>query len=135
MPFGQQLKQGIMSGFHWTKNLLQKTYSGGKQALGILDQGMNTGAGIYESLKPALENLAPESMQQGLQQLDTHVGKAQEQYNTIRNKIDSGEQRIRDNVGMVMGNLKKKGYDVLTHPTTGQRFHTGLLAKYFFLKQ
>ena len=88
---------------------------------------MKTATGIYESLKPALQNLAPEAMQQGLQKLDTHVGKAQDKYNQIRNRMDTGEQRIRDNVGMVMGNLKKKGVtDVLTNPNTGQRFHTGI---------
>ena len=71
-------------------------------------------------------------MQSSLNALDTHVEKAQDKYNTLRNKIDSGEQKIRDNVGMVMGNLtktgvlpKKKGYDVLTNPNTGQQFHTG----------
>ena len=73
MPFGQKLRSGIMSGINWTKNLLQKTYHHGKQALGIADQGMETATGLYESLKPALQNLAPESMQQGLQKLDTHV--------------------------------------------------------------
>ena len=66
-------------------------------------------------------------MQQGLQKLDTHVEKAQDKYNTLRNKIDSGEQKIRDNVGMVMGNLQKNkiSYDVLRNPNTGQEFHTG----------
>ena len=74
---------------------------------------MKTATGIYESLKPALQNLAPEAMQQGLQKLDTHVGKAQDKYNQMRNRIDTGEQKIRDNVGMVMGNLKKKGIQSL----------------------
>ena len=112
MPFGQKLRSGIMSGIRFTKNLFQKTYHYGKQALGILDQGVKTGAGIYEAVKPALQNLAPEAMQAGLQKLDTHVDKAQDKYNTLRNKIDSGEQKVRENVGMVMGNLKKKNINI-----------------------
>ena len=107
MPFGQKLRSSIMGGINFTKNLLQKTYHHGKQTLGILDKGVRAGAGIYDAVKPALQNLAPEAMQSGLEKLDTHVNKAQDKYNTLRNKIDSGEQKIRDNVGMVMGNLKK----------------------------
>ena len=76
MPFGQKLRSGIMSGINFTKNLLQKAYHHGKQTLGILDKGVKTGAGIYEAVKPALHNLAPESMQAGLRKLDTHVNKA-----------------------------------------------------------
>ena len=90
MPFGQKLRSGIMSGINWTKNLFQKTYHHGKHALGVADQGVKTATGICESLKPAIQNLAPEAMQQGLQKLDTHVGKAQDKYNQIRNKIDTG---------------------------------------------
>ena len=78
---------------------------------------MKTATGIYESLKPALQNLAPEAMQQGLQKLDTHVGKAQDKYNQMRNRIDTGEQKIRDNVGMVMGNLQKRAFLLPSSPT------------------
>ena len=60
MPFGQKLGKGIMSGINWTKNQLQKVYSHGKQALGILDHGMKVGGSVYDAVKPALQNLAPE---------------------------------------------------------------------------
>ena len=112
MPFGQKLKAGVMSGMNFTKNLLQKSYHHGKQALSALDHGFNTGVGVYQAMKPALQNLAPERMQQGLSLLDTHVGKAQDRYNTLRNKIDQREHKIAQNVGMVMGNLKKKNIDI-----------------------
>ena len=108
MPFCQKLTSGIVQGFNSTKNLLQKVYHHGKQTLGLIDQGVRRGAGIYNAVKPALQNLAPEAMQSGLEKLDTQVNKAQDKYNTLRNTIDSGEQKIRDNIGMVMGNLKKK---------------------------
>ena len=110
MPFGHKLKSGIMSGINFTKNLLQKTYHHGKQALGLLDKGTRMASGFYGAVRPALQNLAPEAMQAGLKKLDTHVDKAQDKYNTLRNKIDSGEQKVRENVGMVMGNLRKKEY-------------------------
>ena len=112
MPFGQKLKSGIMSGINFTKNLLQKTYHHGKQALGILDKGVKTGAGIYDAIRPALQNLAPESMQQGLNKLNTHVERAQDKYNTLRNKIDQGEQKVVSNIGQVIGNLKKKNIGI-----------------------
>ena len=103
-----------MGGINFTKNLLQKTYHHGEQTLGLIDQGVRTGTGIYNAVKPALQNLAPEAMQSGLEKLDSQVNKAQDKYNTLRNKIDSGEQKIRDNVGMVMGNLKKNKISMLS---------------------
>ena len=108
MPFGQKLRSSVMSGLRWGKNMLQQTYHHGKHALSIMDKGMKTGSDIYQSIKPALQNLAPAQMQDSLQKLDSHVGKAQDKYNTMRNKIDQGEHHIASNVGMVMGNLKKK---------------------------
>ena len=107
MPFGQKLKAGIGQGLNWTKNLLQKTYHHGKNALGVMDQGVKAGAGIYDALKPALKDLAPETMQGGLNKLNSHVERAQGKYNNLRNKIDSGEQRVSQNIGQVMGNLRK----------------------------
>ena len=101
-----------MSGLRWGKNMLQQTYHHGKHALSIMDKGMKTGSDIYQSIKPALQNLAPAQMQDSLQKLDSHVGKAQDKYNTMRNKIDQGEHHIASNVGMVMGNLKKKNIDI-----------------------
>ena len=86
MPFGQKLRSGIMSGIRFTKNLLQQTYHHGKHALGILDQGVKTGSSIYEAIKPALQDMAPTRMQDSLQKLDTHVGRAQDKYSAIRNK-------------------------------------------------
>ena len=105
-----------MSGINWAKNLFQTSHHHGKQFLGIADQGVKTATGIYESLKPAIQNLAPEAMQQGLQKLDTHVNKARGTYDQMRNRMDTGEQKIRDNVGMVMGNLKKKGLPSFDKP-------------------
>ena len=113
MPFGQKLKSGMMSGINWTKNLLQKKLiTAEKQAIGILDQGMKTGSGIYEALKPALKDLAPETLQGGLNKLNTHVERAQGKHNTLRNTIDSGEQRVSQNIGQVMGNLRKQNIDI-----------------------
>ena len=114
MPFGQKLTSGIVQGFNSTKNLLQKVYHHGKQTLGMLDKGFRIGGGIYNAVKPALQHLAPEAMQSGLEKLDTQVNKAQDKYNTLRNKIDSGEQKIRDNVGMVMGNPKKNKISMMS---------------------
>ena len=73
-----------------------------------MDKGVKTGSGIYQTIKPALRNLAREQMQDSLQKLDSHVGKAKDKYNTMRNKIDQGEHHIASNVGMVMGNLRKR---------------------------
>ena len=104
MPFGQKLKSALASGIGFTKNLLQKAHHHGKQALSVLDQGMKTGSNSYQALKPALENLAPSQMKN----IDYTVTRAQDKYNTIRTKIDQGESKLVQNVGMVMGNLKKK---------------------------
>ena len=107
MPFGQKLKSGILSGINFTKNLLQKTYHHGKQALGIVDKGVRLGSGIYDSVKPALQNLAPAAMQGSLDKLNTHVERAQDKYNTLRYKIDQGEQKVVQNIVQVMGNSKR----------------------------
>ncbi len=48
----------------------------------------------------------------GLKKLNTHVERAPDKYNTLRTKIDQGEQKVVQNVGMVMGNLKKKNIDI-----------------------
>ena len=72
MPFGQKLTSGIVQGFNSTKNLLQKVYHHGKQTLGMLGKGFRVGGGIYNAVKPALQNLAPEAMQSGLENL-THT--------------------------------------------------------------
>ena len=61
-----------MSGIKFTKNLLQKTYHHGKQALGILDQGVKTGAGIYEAAKAS----SPESSPRGHAGWITETGHA-----------------------------------------------------------
>ena len=112
MPFGQKLK---IRNYVWYQ-LYQKPFtenlSPRKTSLGDLRQGGKTGAGIYDAIRPALQNLAPESMQQGLNKLNTHVERAQDKYNTLRNKIDQGEQKVVSNIGQVMGNLKKKNIDI-----------------------
>ena len=97
-----------MSGINFTKNLLQKTYHHGKNCLGVLDKGSSMLSGAYDAVRPALQNLAPESMQPALSKLNTHVERAQDKYNTLRSKIDQGEQKVVSNIGQVMGNLKKR---------------------------
>ncbi len=112
MPFGQKYKSALYRGFGKAKNFLGNAYSKTKDALSSMDSIVSDVKKIYGAVQPALKDMAPERLQGNMDLLDSNVKRGVERYDNIRNKIDTGEQKIRENVGRVIGDLKKANVDI-----------------------
>ncbi len=112
MPFGQKYKSALYQGFGKAKNFLGNAYSKTKDALSSADSIVGDIKKIYGAVQPVLREMAPGRLQGNMDLLDSNVKRGVERYDNIRNKIDTSEQKIRDNVGVIASNLKKQNVDI-----------------------
>jgi rRNA processing protein Gar1 len=118
MPFGQKFGSYLKTGFGNVKNFLGNAYTKTKDTLGSLDRTFGDIKKIYGTVAPALQDLAPEQAQGGLNKINQFMMKGVQGYENIRNKIDDAESQMIGKVGDVMSKvggvqqkLKNQGYN------------------------
>ena len=116
MPFGQKFGSYLKTGFGNVKNFLGNAYTKTKDTLGSLDRTFGDIKKIYGTVAPAIQDLAPEQAQGGLNKINQFMMKGVQGYENIRNKIDDAENQMIGKVGDVMSKvggvqqkLKNKG--------------------------
>ena len=116
MPFGQKFGSYLKTGFGNVKNFLGNAYTKTKDTLGALDRTFGDIKTIYGTVAPAIQDLAPEQAQGGLNKINQFMMKGVQGYENIRNKIDDAENQMIGKVGDVMSKvggvqqkLKNKG--------------------------
>ena len=118
MPFGQKFGSYLKTGFGNVKNFLGNAYTKTKDTLGSLDRTFGDIKKIYGTVAPAIQDLAPEQAQGGLNKMNQFMMKGVQGYENIRNKIDDAENQMIGKVGDVMSKvggvqqkLKNQGYN------------------------
>ena len=118
MPFGQKFGSYLKTGFGNVKNFLGNAYTKTKDTLGALDRTFGDIKTIYGTVAPAIQDLAPEQAQGGLNKMNQFMMKGVQGYENIRNKIDDAENQMIGKVGDVMSKvggvqqkLKNQGYN------------------------
>ena len=118
MPFGQKFGSYLKTGFGNVKNFLGNAYTKTKDTLGSLDRTFGDIKKIYGTVAPAIQDLAPEQAQGGLNKMNQFMMKGVQGYENIRNKIDDAESQMIGKVGDVMSKvggvqqkLKNQGYN------------------------
>ena len=118
MPFGQKFGSYLKTGFGNMKNFLGNAYTKTKDTLGSLDRTFGDIKKIYGTVAPAIQDLAPEQAQGGLNKMNQFMMKGVQGYENIRNKIDDAENQMIGKVGDVMSKvggvqqkLKNQGYN------------------------
>ena len=118
MPFGQKFGSYLKTGFGNVKNFLGNAYTKTKDTLGSLDRAFGDIKTIYGTVAPAIQDLAPEQAQGGLNKINQFMMKGVQGYENIRNKIDDAENQMIGKVGDVMSKvggvqqkLKNQGYN------------------------
>ena len=118
MPFGQKFGSYLRTGFGNVKNFLGNAYTKTKDTLGSLDRTFGDIKKIYGTVAPAIQDLAPEQAQGGLNKMNQFMMKGVQGYENIRNKIDDAENQMIGKVGDVMSKvggvqqkLKNQGYN------------------------
>ena len=118
MPFGQKFGSYLKTGFGNVKNFLGNAYTKTKDTLGSLDRTFGDIKKIYGTVAPAIQDLAPEQAQGGLNKINQFMMKGVQGYENIRNKIDDAENQMIGKVGDVMSKvggvqqkLKNQGYN------------------------
>ena len=118
MPFGQKFGSYLKTGFGNVKNFLGNAYTKTKDTLGSLDRTFGDIKKIYGTVAPAIQDLAPEQAQGGLNKINQFMMKGVQGYENIRNKIDNAESQMIGKVGDVMSKvggvqqkLKNQGYN------------------------
>ena len=118
MPFGQKFGSYLKTGFGNVKNFLGNAYTKTKDTLGSLDRAFGDIKKIYGTVAPAIQDLAPEQAQGGLNKINQFMMKGVQGYENIRNKIDDAENQMIGKVGDVMSKvggvqqkLKNQGYN------------------------
>ena len=118
MPFGQKFGSYLKTGFGNVKNFLGNAYTKTKDTLGSLDRTFGDIKKIYGTVAPAIQDLAPEQAQGGLNKMNQFMMKGVQGYENIRNKIDDAESQMVGKVGDVMSKvggvqqkLKNQGYN------------------------
>ena len=118
MPFGQKFGSYLKTGFGNVKNFLGNAYTKTKDTLGSLDRAFGDIKTIYGTVAPAIQDLAPEQAQGGLNKMNQFMMKGVQGYENIRNKIDDAENQMIGKVGDVMSKvggvqqkLKNQGYN------------------------
>ena len=118
MPFGQKFGSYLKTGFGNVKNFLGNAYTKTKDTLGALDRTFGDIKKIYGTVAPAIQDLAPEQAQGGLNKMNQFMMKGVQGYENIRNKIDDAENQMIGKVGDVMSKvggvqqkLKNQGYN------------------------
>ena len=118
MPFGQKFGSYLKTGFGNVKNFLGNAYTKTKDTLGSLDRTFGDIKKIYGTVAPAIQDLAPEQAQGGLNKINQFMMKGVQGYENIRNKIDDAESQMIGKVGDVMSKvggvqqkLKNQGYN------------------------
>ena len=118
MPFGQKFGSYLKTGFGNMKNFLGNAYTKTKDTLGALDRTFGDIKKIYGTVAPAIQDLAPEQAQGGLNKMNQFMMKGVQGYENIRNKIDDAENQMIGKVGDVMSKvggvqqkLKNQGYN------------------------
>ena len=116
MPFGQKFGSYLKTGFGNVKNFLGNAYTKTKDTLGSLDRTFGDIKKIYGTVAPAIQDLAPEQAQGGLNKMNQFMMKGVQGYENIRNKIDDAENQMIGKIGDVMSKvggvqqkLKNKG--------------------------
>ena len=118
MPFGQKFGSYLKTGFGNVKNFLGNAYTKTKDTLGSLDRTFGDIKKIYGTVAPAIQDLAPEQAQGGLNKMNQFMMKGVQGYENIRNRIDDAESQMIGKVGDVMSKvggvqqkLKNQGYN------------------------
>ena len=118
MPFGQKFGSYLKTGFGNVKNFLGNAYTKTKDTLGSLDRTFGDIKKIYGTVAPAIQDLAPEQAQGGIDKINNFMMKGVQGYENIRNKIDDAESQMIGKVGDVMSKvggvqqkLKNQGYN------------------------
>ena len=118
MPFGQKFGSYLKTGFGNVKNFLGNAYTKTKDTLGSLDRTFGDIKKIYGTVAPAIQDLAPEQAQGGLNKINQFMMKGVQGYENIRNRIDDAESQVIGKVGDVMSRvggvqqkLKNQGYN------------------------
>ena len=118
MPFGQKFNSYLKTGFGNVKNFLGNAYTKTKDTLGALDRTFGDIKKIYGTVAPAIQDLAPEQAQGGLNKMNQFMMKGVQGYENIRNKIDDAENQMIGKIGDVMSKvggvqqkLKNQGYN------------------------
>ena len=118
MPFGQKFGSYLKTGFGNVKNFLGNAYTKTKDTLGSLDRTFGDIKKIYGTVAPAIQDLAPEQAQGGLNKISQFMMKGVQGYENIRNKIDDAENQMIGKVGDVMSKVggvqqktKNQGYN------------------------
>ena len=118
MPFGQKFGSYLKTGFGNVKNFLGNAYTKTKDTLGSHDRTFGDIKKIYGTVAPAIQDLAPEQAQGGLNKINQFMMKGVQGYENIRNKIDDAENQMIGKVGDVMSKvggvqqkLKNQGYN------------------------
>ena len=118
MPFGQKFGSYLKTGFGNVKNFLGNAYTKTKDTLGSLDRTFGDIKKIYGTVAPAIQDLAPEQAQGGLNKMNQFMMKGVQGYENIRNRIDDAESQVIGKVGDVMSRvggvqqkLKNQGYN------------------------
>ena len=118
MPLGQKFGSYLKTGFRNVKNFLGNAYTKTKDTLGSLDRTFGDIKKIYGTVAPAIQDLAPEQAQGGLNKMNQFMMKGVQGYENIRNKIDDAENQMIGKVGDVMSKvggvqqkLKNQGYN------------------------
>ena len=118
MPFGQKFGSYLKTGFGNVKNFLGNAYTKTKDTLGALDRTFGDIKKIYGTVAPAIQDLAPEQAQGGLNKMNQFMMKGVQGYENIRNKIDDAENQMIGKIGDVMSKvggvqqkLKNQGYN------------------------
>jgi len=99
--FGKITKQHVAHHFNQAKNFLGNAYHHTKNFLGDIDSGVKTFKTIYGALAPVLDSY-------GIQSNNKHVMKALTGYDTIKNHVVEGHDRVMNDINTVKNNLVKK---------------------------
>ena len=111
MPFGQKLGAYMRTGFGSVKNFLGNAYSTTKKTMGTMDDIIKKGMGIYNTIAPAIKDIAPQQMQGGLSKIESGVKKGSQTYDKIRGHIDATEGQVMGKVNEVNRKLMDQGMD------------------------
>ena len=87
------------------KTFLGNAYTKTKDTLGSLDRTFGDIKKIYGTVAPAIQDLAPEQAQGGLNKLDKIMMKGVQGYENIMNRIDDAESQVIGKVGDVMSRV------------------------------
>ena len=95
--------------FNKTKDFLGTAYTKTKHAWGTAGGIFSKFKNVYNTFQPAIQDVAPQQLQDIIGKVDQGIKSGIEGYGNIREKIDHAENILVQGVGNVLGAINKSG--------------------------